>query len=404
MINLAKPFIPDKAVKCVVEILRSGNLVQGEFVNKFEKSLMSYLKVNNAVLVSSGTAALHLSLIALGIKPGDEVIVPAFTFPATANVVELVGAKPVFVDIDMDDFCIDPDRIEEKVTIKTKAIIPVHEFGQTADIGKIVEIAQKHDLKIVEDAACALGSEFNGKKAGTFGELGCFSFHPRKAITTGEGGAVLTNRKDIYDKLLMYRNHGITKDPSAFNIHNSSLNGAWYYEMQNLGYNYRITDIQCALGVSQLKKLDKFIKRRREIVRIYENELMKIRNIQLPIENKDVKSAWHLYPIRLKNISEHERKQIFDNLRKNGAGVQMHYIPVYWHPYYQKLGYKKGLCPTAEDYYIRGISIPLYQKFVNQLMQDSKLTVQSGEFGAHMDVELINDGPVTIITDTKNKE
>ena len=209
IIRLAKPNISSNAIDEIADVFKSGFLVQGKKVAEFEKNLANYFNVKNAICVSSGTAALHLSLIALNIKQGDEVIVPAFTFPATANVVELVGAKPVFVDINLNDFCIDISEIESKITEKTKAIIPVHEFGQVAKIHEIIEIAKKYNLKVVEDAACAFGAEYNYKKIGTFGDTGCFSFHPRKAITTGEGGVILTNNEYIVERLFALRNHGI---------------------------------------------------------------------------------------------------------------------------------------------------------------------------------------------------
>ncbi|MCP4215992.1 MAG: DegT/DnrJ/EryC1/StrS family aminotransferase, partial [bacterium] len=243
MIKLAKPYIPEEAIKNVVDVLRSGNLVQGKYAKEFEISLCDYLDVPHAVVVSSGTAALHLALIALGIKESDEVIVPAFTFPATANVVELVGAKPVFVDINLSDFCIDTSNIEAKITAKTKAIMPVHEFGQAAKMDDIIALVKKYNLKLVEDAACALGTEFDNQKVGTFGELGCFSFHPRKAITTGEGGVIVTRSAELAEKLRVLRNHGI-----------SAKNGT--IDFIAAGLNYRMTDFQAALGLGQMKSLE----------------------------------------------------------------------------------------------------------------------------------------------------
>lgn len=211
MIRLTRPYIPDEAIEKCIEVLRSGNLVQGLYAEKFEQAISDYLDVKHAMVVSSGTAALHLSLIALGIGPGDEVIVPAFSFPATANVVELVGAKPVFVDIKLDDFCIDASFIESVITNNTKAIIPVHEFGMPANMKPVLKLAEKYKLFIIEDAACALGAEYENRKAGAFGNLGCFSFHPRKAITTGEGGVVVTNDISLAEKIRAIRNHGIEK-------------------------------------------------------------------------------------------------------------------------------------------------------------------------------------------------
>lgn len=260
MIKLSKPYITDQCISNVVEVLRSGNLVQGQFVNQLENDVKSYLGVKHAFAVSSGTAALHLALIALGIGPGDEVIVPAFTFPATANVVELVGATTVLVDINLDDFCIDTSKIEQAITPKTKAIMPVHEFGQAAKMDDIIQLAQKYNLNIVEDAACALGAEFGSKKVGTFGELGCFSLHPRKAITSGEGGILVTNKDDIAEKVAMYRNHGIVYKDSKL-------------DFEVAGLNYRLTDFQAALCIPQLEMLTELIECRIKQANFYRNVL-----------------------------------------------------------------------------------------------------------------------------------
>ena len=281
------------------------------------------------------------------------------TFAATSNAGLYLGAKPVFVDIEPDTGNIVPDLIEKKITEKTKFISVVHYAGHPVNMGKIKQIADKYNLKVVEDACHALGAKYEGIKIGSckYSDMTVFSFHPVKHITTGEGGTVLTNNKDLYEKLLMFRSHGITKDNNKlFNREKSD----WYYEMQFLGYNYRITDFQCALGMSQLKKLDKFINRRREIVKIYNNAFKNNPYFDIPVEKKYAFHAYHLYPIRLKDKYKSKKKEIFHKLRENAIGVQVHYIPVYWHPYYKNLGYNKGLCPISEKFYNQEISLPMY--------------------------------------------
>ena len=290
------------------------------------------------------------------------------TFVASATCILYCGGRPVFVDIQEDTANINPNKIEEKITKNTTAIIPVHFAGHPCDLERISHIAKRYDLLVIEDACHALGAQYKGQKIGNckYSDMTVFSFHPIKSITTGEGGAVLTNRKDLYEKLLLFRNHGITKDKKKM----KKCEGLWYYEMLELGFNYRITDFQCALGINQLRRLDKFIKRRREIVQIYNKELSKLNRLESPVEKENVKSAWHLYSVKIKDKGSgikksglsNIRKEIFETLRKNGIGVQVHYIPVYLQPYYQQLGYEKGSCPVAENYYNRAITLPLYPK------------------------------------------
>lgn len=303
MIKLAQPYIPENAIEKISEVLRSGNLIQGKYVLEFEKELQHYFKCEHAILVSNGTAALHLSLFSLNIGIGDEVIVPAFTFPATANVVELVGAKPVFVDIKLNDYCINTDEIERAITRKTKAIIPVHEFGQAADIVKIKDIAQKHHLKIIEDAACALGTEYNGQKVGTFGELGCFSFHPRKAITTGEGGVIVTNDPDLAGKLRTLRNHGII-------INNGKQ------DFITAGFNYRMTDFQAVLGLYQLLIIEELINQRIDTAKLYDELLKNIPWITTPPLFENRKMVYQTYHILLEERLN--RDLLIQHLRNNG--------------------------------------------------------------------------------------
>ena len=353
-------WIDEKDIKEVIKVLKSDWITQGPKIKEFEEALCKYTGAKYAVAVSSGTAALHIACLAAGIKEGDEVITTPITFVATANCILYCGGRPVFADIQEDTVNIDPDEIKKKITKMTKAIIPVHFAGHPCDLEEIYEIAKENNLIVIEDACHALGAEYKGSKIGSckYSDMTVFSFHPVKSITTGEGGAVLTNNKDLYEKLLLLRSHGITKDKRKFI---NKKEGGWYYEMHELGFNYRITDFQCALGISQLKKLDKFIKRRREIVDIYNKELSEIDEIILPVERPYVKSSWHIYYIRLKNPQK--RRFVFEKLQEKGIGVQVHYIPVYRQPYYQtNFGYKKGDYPKAEDYYHRSLTVPLYPK------------------------------------------
>ncbi len=361
-IPYSRQYIDEEDIQEVVKVLKSDFITQGPKIPEFERKLVDYCGAKYTVAVNSGTSALHIACLAAGIKPGDEVITSPITFVASANCVLYCGGKPVFADIQEDTINIDPHEIKKKITSRTKAIIPVHFAGHPCDMEEIQAIAKEHNLVVIEDAAHALGAEYKGSKIGSckYSDMTILSFHAVKHITTGEGGAVLTNDKKYYEKLLMFRNHGITKDKSRFTLHDSRLMGDWYYEMQTLGYNYRMTDIQAALGISQMKKLDSFVKRRREIAAIYHKAFRDNPYFDIPTENDYAYSSYHLYPIRLKDKYKTMKREIFVKLREKGLGIQVHYIPVYWHPYYKDLGYRKGLCPVAEDFYQREISIPVY--------------------------------------------
>jgi len=361
-------WIDEDDIQEVLKVLKSDWITQGPKVKEFEEKLASYCGAKYVVAVSSGTAALHLACLVLRVKPGDEIITSPITFLATSNSVLYCGGKPIFVDIDEKTYNIDGNKIEEKINKNTKGIIPVDFAGQPCDLEKIRKIAKKYHLWIMEDAAHALGAEYNGKKIGGLSDLTIFSFHPVKAITTGEGGAIATNNSVLYERLLMLRSHGVTKDSSKFKIQNAKLKEEqWYYEMQELGYNYRITDFQCALGISQLKKLDKFIERRREIAQIYNEAFKNIREMTIPYEKPNVKSACHLYVLQIdfEKIGK-TRKQLFEYMRANNILLQVHYIPVYLQPYYQQnLEYKGDDCCIAEKFYGKAVSLPLFPKMTN---------------------------------------
>lgn len=360
-------WIDEEDIKEVLQVLRSSWITQGPKIREFEDALCKYTGAKYAVAVSSGTAALHIACLAAGIKPDDEVITSPITFVASANCVLYCGGKPVFVDVQEDTVNIDPEEIKKSLTKKTKAIIPVHFAGQPCDMEEIKAIAEDKNLIVIEDACHALGAEYKKTNIGScaFSDMTVFSFHPVKHITTGEGGVVMTNNKDLYEKLSIFRNHGITKDDSQFTIHNSQLDGSWYYEMLELGFNYRITDFQCALGISQLKKLDNFVSKRIALVRKYNHKFAGLNGIKIPSERSYAKSSWHIYIIRIGESKK--RKFIFEHLRKSGIGVQVHYIPVHLQPYYrERLGVEKGNYPKAERYYEEAITLPLYP-----LMDDS---------------------------------
>jgi UDP-4-amino-4,6-dideoxy-N-acetyl-beta-L-altrosamine transaminase len=355
LLHYSRQLIEEDDIEEVVKVLRSDFITQGPMVERFEKALAKYVGAKYCVVFSSGTAALHGAYFAAGLAHGDEFITTPNTFAATSNAGLYLGARPIFVDIESDTGNIDPNLIEQKITPKTKLVTAVDYSGHPADIDAIRDIAKDHDLIFIEDAAHALGAEYKGKKVGSFADMTIFSFHPVKIITTGEGGAVCTNNEKFYEKLVIFRQHGITKDSGKFL---NPPDGDWYYEMQELGYNYRLTDIQCALGLSQLKKIDRFLKERRKIAKRYMDDFVDVKLFELPVEKEYAKSSWHLFPIKLRDYSK--KAEIFRELRENGILVQVHYIPVYWHPYYQRLGYSKGLCPKAEEFYKKELSIPVF--------------------------------------------
>ncbi len=372
-IPYSRQWIDDDDINEVTKVLKADFITRGLKTPEFEERLAEFCGAKYCVVFNSGTSALHGAYFVLGLAKGDEFITSPNTFVATSNTGLYLGAKPVFVDVEKDTGNIDVSKIEESITGKTKLIAPVHYSGHPADLEKIHGIAQKNNTFVIEDACHALGAEYKGQKIGSckYSDMTIFSFHPVKHIATGEGGAVLTNSADYRERLRMFRSHGVTKSKFIDEPH-----GSWYYEMQFLGYNFRITDIQAALGISQMKKIDLFVKRRRQIAENYNEAFKDNPYFDLPAEKDYARSSYHLYPLRLKDKYKHNKSDIFSNLRERGLGIQVHYMPVYLHPYYRSLGYKKGLCPLAEDFYQREISIPLYpamkdddvKKVVNEII------------------------------------
>ena len=364
MIPYGKQTIEPNDIESVLRVFEENEmLTTGKYVPEFENKVCEYVKVKYGLAVNSGTAALHLATFALDIKEGDEVIVPAISFVASANCILYQKGTPVFCDIDPNTLCIDYKKIESLITIKTKAIIIVDMCGQPCNYDEIKEIADKYNLKIIHDAAHSIGAEYKGKKVGSYADLTCFSFHPVKNITTCEGGMLVTNNEEYYKRAQLFRTHGISRDFKEREKQNTH-----YYEMQLLGFNYRIPDVLCALGIEQLKRLDIFIERRNEIATKYNIFFAKYSNIIEPLKcDVSCYSAYHIYVIKLKlnNISE-TRDEIFKKLKLNGIGVNVHYMPIYLHPYYQSLGYIKGLCPVSEELYEMILTLPIFPLLKNE--------------------------------------
>jgi len=355
MIPYGKQTIEDDDIDAVVRVLKSDWLTQGPKVEEFEQALVDAVGATHAVAFSNGMVALMASFFVAGLKDGDEFITTPITFAATSNAGIWFGAKPVFVDIDPRTGNMDPDLIEAAITPRTKAIVPVDYAGHPADMMRIMDIAKKRGLIVIEDGCHALGATIDGKRIGSIADLTAFSFHPVKPITTGEGGAVTTDNQEYAERLKLFRNHGITKENLKF-----PSPGGWYYEMQALGVNGRLTDIQCALGVSQLKKLDRFIEERRAIAARYRDAFADDPSIEVPQELDGVRCGWHIYPIRLRGVWAGRRAEAFKKLREAGIGVQVHYIPVHHLPFYAERGYAASLCPKAVAYSDAELSLPVY--------------------------------------------
>ena len=363
-IGYGHQYIDDADIQAVVDVLKSDFLTCGPKIDEAEAKLCRITGAKHAVLISNGTAALHATMFAAGIGAGDEVITTPMTFAASANCALYCGGTPVFADIDPETYNIDPDDIERKITDKTKAVVAVDYTGQAVDIDRIRDICDRHGLIFVEDAAHSLGTKYNGKPVGSLADMTEFSFHPVKTCTAGEGGAITTNSDELYKKLVLFRTHGITRVQEWMD---KPSEGGWYYQQVELGYNYRMTDMQAALLSSQLDKLDMFAARRKELVKRYDEAFARIPEITVQKEIPESDTVRHLYVVQFNTeMLKCGRREIYDALQAEGVGVNVHYIPTYTFPYYQKLGYKMGSCPNAERLYERIVSIPLYYSLTDE--------------------------------------
>ena len=373
--------IDEDDIQAVVDVLRSPWLTTGPKVDEFEEAFAARVGAKHAVSFSSGTAALHGAAFAAGLEPGDQAITSPMTFGATANCVLYQGAQPVFADVCSDTLNLDPEQVAARITPKTRVVLPVDYAGHPADLDRILELAERHGLTVVEDACHALGAEYKGRPIGSIAHMSVFSFHPVKHLTTGEGGMVTTDRLDFAETLRRFRNHGMSSDARQ-----RQMSGQWHYEMVVLGFNYRLTDVACALGLSQLKKFEANLTRRREIAARYTADFRDIPGVLAPSVRADVKPAWHLYPIRL-DLSKLKvgRGEIFRALRGENIGVNVHYIPVHLHSYYRgQFGYKGGEYPVAEEAYEQLISLPMFHGMTDADLQDvidavSKVTTAFGD-------------------------
>jgi UDP-4-amino-4,6-dideoxy-N-acetyl-beta-L-altrosamine transaminase len=364
-IPYGKQDIDEADIQAVVDVLRSPRITQGPAIETFERAVADYCGTQYAVAVSSATAALHIACLATGLAEGTRLWTSPNTFVASANCGLYCGADVDFVDIDPQTYNMSVEKLEAKLEMAAKegklpqVVVPVHLAGQSCEMEKIASLSQRYDFQIIEDASHAIGAEYQGKPVGCcqYSDMAVFSFHPVKILTTGEGGMVLTNREELYEKLVRLRTHGITRNPHFMT---EPSHGSWYYQQIELGFNYRLTDIQAALGTSQMQRLEKFLVRRRFLAQRY-NKLLKDFPITLPWQHPDTNSSWHLYVIRLQlEKIQKTRQQVFEELREAQIGVNLHYIPVHTQPYYQKRGFQWGDFPEAEQYYREAISIPLY--------------------------------------------
>lgn len=370
--------VDESDIQAVVDVLRSEWLTTGPKVEEFEDEFAERVGAKHAVSFSSGTAALHAAAFAAGLKHGDEAITTPMTFAATANSILYQGATPVFADVCVDTLNIDPEEVERRITPKTRAILPVDYAGHPAELDAIRKIADERGLVVIEDACHALGAQYRGRKVGSISDLTVFSFHPVKHITTGEGGMVCTNESRYAETLRAFRNHGITSDARQ-----RQNQGQWHYQMVLLGFNYRIPDLLCALGLQQVKRLDSNLARRREIAARYAAIFTEIPAIIPPLQSPGVLHAWHLYPIRLQlEELSGDRAEIFRALRAENIGVNVHYIPVHLHPYYrERFGYRGGEYPIAEQAYDQLITLPMFHGMTDQDVEDVKQAL--GKIVAH---------------------
>lgn len=351
-------YIDEDDIRAVVDVLKSDYLTCGPKITELERKLCELTGAKYAVVCCNGTAALHIAALSAGVGEGDEVITTPITFAASANCALYCGARPVFVDIDPETYNIDPKKVEEAVTPRTKAVVAVDYTGQSADLAPLLKICREHNLTLIEDGAHVIGTKYKGQMNGSIADMTMFSFHPVKTVTGGEGGVILTNEEALYKKLLLFRSHGITRDAQQME---HEPDGPWYYEQVDLGYNYRMTDMQAALIISQLDKLPMFVRRRKEIVARYNEAFSDMPELFVQREIPESDTTRHLYILRIvpEKLSI-DRKKFFEALGAENVCCNVHYIPVYYFPYYEKLGYSKGLCPNAEKLYEEIITLPLY--------------------------------------------
>jgi len=375
MIPYGRQEITEVDIQSVVEVLKSEYLTQGPIVPKFENALSSYTGAKYGILTNSATSALHIACLALGVEKGDLVWTSPITFIASANCALYCGAQIDFVDIDPVTYCLSVECLEEKLILAKangslpKIVIPVHLCGQSCDMEGIYRLSKEYGFRIIEDASHAIGASYKDERVGScrYSDITVFSFHPVKIITSGEGGVALTNCPELSKLLSQYRSHGITSDPSLMELRPEYE--IWNYQQIRLGFNYRMTDIQAALGLSQMNRLDEYVDRRHEIAERYNSELLDM-PITLPFQNPNTRSSYHLFPIRLHlNFIEKTQKQIYDELHKAGILVNLHYIPVYLQPYYRALGFRSGLCPASESFFHEALSIPMFSGLTDD-MQD----------------------------------
>ncbi len=361
-------YIDDADIQAVVDVMKSDYLTCGPKIKELEDKLCRITGAKYAVVCSNGTAALHIAALSAGITKGDEVITTPITFAASANCALYCGAKPVFADINEETYNIDPDCVKALTNERTRAVVAVDFTGQSVELDELLSHCRQNNLVLIEDGAHVIGTRYNGQYNGSIADMTTLSFHPVKTVTCGEGGAVLTNSEEYYKKLLLYRAHGITRDPDQME---HSCDGPWYYEQIALGMNYRLTDMQAALLISQLDKLPMFSARRKEIVKMYNEAFSRLPQIIVQKEIPESDTTRHLYILRLNtNMLRIDRKAFFDALNAENICCNVHYIPTYYFPYYEKLGYKKGLCPKAEKLYEEIISLPLYYAMTDQDVQD----------------------------------
>ncbi|MFD2671957.1 UDP-4-amino-4,6-dideoxy-N-acetyl-beta-L-altrosamine transaminase [Marinicrinis sediminis] len=379
MLPYGRQWLDEEDIAHVVDTLRSPYLTQGPAIEAFEQAVAEEVGAGDAIAFANGTAALHAACHVAGITEGDEVITSPITFAASSNCVLYCGGRPVFADIDPQTYNLDPSSVEQAITSRTKAIMAVHFTGQPCDLTALRALTNRYGLQLIEDAAHALGASHQGQPIGSSSNMAMFSFHPVKPVTAGEGGVITTHDESVASQLRSFRSHGIVRDATVID-----REGAWYYEMQELGYNYRMTDIQASLGRSQLRKLFSFTQQRRAIAEAYTTAFEQIDGLIVPKQLTETESAWHLYSLQLNpEAFRASRREFFEALRAENIGVHVHYIPVYWHPYYEQLGYARGLCPVAEEWYQHALTLPIFPGMTAEDVNDVIEAVKKVAFVYH---------------------